>query len=330
MVVLLDGEPAKSHYRKFKIRSLKAGEIDDFKAMEEVIYRRLRKLPRKLPKSFELRKAQKKDQDIIEQKLKKCKGDLREFDYRQWLILKLQDELIGLLRVREVDTKNSALISDLFLDEQFNGQGLSQFLLKKAVSQVKARKYYAICPKNSELEIFERFGFKLARHKPKELVSKSRNNCNYLVYTRQKLDQSFTSVPDLILIDGGKGQLSAALKSSSRFPELKIPICALAKREEQVFIPGKPEPTPITKDSRPGLLLQKIRDEAHRFAVSFNRNLRSSKAHLSALDQIEGIGPTTRKKLLRKFGSLANIKKASDEELLKLVNAKVLYRIKKL
>lgn len=140
-------------------------------------------------------------------------------------------------------------------------------------------------------------------------------------------DPKFSKTPDLIMIDGGKGQLGAALDARDRLG-LFIPMVGLAKKQEIIFVPtlipgshekGKPEYSyhevilPLTS---PGLmLLRKLRDEAHRFAISFHRKLRDKRMHGSVLDEVPGIGPKRRRMLLRTFGSIEGIRRATVEEI---------------
>ncbi len=121
--------------------------------------------------------------------------------------------------------------------------------------------------------------------------------------------------PDLILIDGGKGQLNAALDALKQAGVHDQPIIALAKRLDEVFIPGITESQMIRKESSGLRLLQRIRDEAHRFAVTYHRALRHKRTLYSDLQTISGLGPARRDALLRHFGSIKNIKTASVEEL---------------
>jgi excinuclease ABC subunit C len=122
-------------------------------------------------------------------------------------------------------------------------------------------------------------------------------------------------IPDLVLIDGGRGQLNAALEVRQELALDSIPMASLAKENEEVFIPGDPRPVRIAKDSPALHVLQRARDEAHRFAVGYHRKLRSKEVIISALDEIPGIGPKRKKALLKKFGSIPAIKQASMEEL---------------
>jgi excinuclease ABC subunit C len=122
-------------------------------------------------------------------------------------------------------------------------------------------------------------------------------------------------IPDLVLIDGGKGQLNAALEVRRELGLDSVPMASLAKENEEIFIPGDPQPVYIAKDSPALHILQRARDEAHRFAISYHRRLRHKESISSALDNIPGIGPRRKKALLRKFGSIKAIKESSLEEL---------------
>ena len=122
-------------------------------------------------------------------------------------------------------------------------------------------------------------------------------------------------IPDLVLIDGGKGQLNAALKLRQELGLDSVPMASLAKENEEIFIPGDPQPVYIAKDSPALHILQRARDEAHRFAISYHKKLRHKEGISSALDNIPGIGPRRKKTLLKKFGSIEAIKEASSEEL---------------
>ena len=122
-------------------------------------------------------------------------------------------------------------------------------------------------------------------------------------------------IPDLVLIDGGKGHLGTAIQVLLELGIDEIPLASLAKEEEELFIPENPDPIVLPRNSKALFLVQRARDEAHRFAVTFHRNRRSIKSISSTLDKIAGIGPKRRSLLLKTFGSTAGIKKASIEEI---------------
>ena len=126
-------------------------------------------------------------------------------------------------------------------------------------------------------------------------------------------------VPDLIMVDGGKGQLSSAVEILDRIGITKYNIIGLAKRLEEVFFPGNSEPESISKTSSGLKLLQQVRDEAHRFAITFHRNRRSKRTIKTELTDIKGIGKATAQKLLKEMGSLNAVKEAGKDRLTALV-----------
>jgi excinuclease ABC subunit C len=122
------------------------------------------------------------------------------------------------------------------------------------------------------------------------------------------------AVPDLVIIDGGKGQLSAALDVMRDLGLSDIPVCGLAKREEELFMQDMDEPVRLPRTSQALYLVQRARDEAHRFAITYHRNIRGKAATRSVLDSISGVGPKRKRALLRKFGSVKGIREASVDE----------------
>ncbi len=124
----------------------------------------------------------------------------------------------------------------------------------------------------------------------------------------------FSYPPSLIVIDGGPGQLGRAVKVLDELG-LDIPVIGLAKKMEEVYLPGRPEPLRIARDAEALYLLQQVRDEAHRFAITYHRNLRSKSMVDSILDDVAGIGPKRKRDLLKEFGSLKKIREASVEDL---------------
>ncbi|MEC8767785.1 MAG: excinuclease ABC subunit C, partial [Actinomycetota bacterium] len=130
---------------------------------------------------------------------------------------------------------------------------------------------------------------------------------------------SFSYPPQLLLVDGGKGQLSATvavLKELNLFG--RIPVASLAKRNEEIFLPGKSEPVILPRNSESLYLLQRIRDESHRFAITYHRQLRKKDMKNSVLDGVPGLGPSRRGRLIKEFGSINKIRQATLEDLLKL------------
>jgi excinuclease ABC subunit C len=129
----------------------------------------------------------------------------------------------------------------------------------------------------------------------------------------RRTQQGWT-LPDLVIVDGGKGQLSAGLGALQELGMTDVPIAGLAKRFEELFIPGRAEPIVLPRRSQALYLVQRIRDEAHRFAITYHRNVRGRRALASVFDEVAGIGPARKKALLKRFGSVRRIREASVDE----------------
>lgn len=161
-------------------------------------------------------------------------------------------------------------------------------------------------PKKSD---YRRFKIKTAEGKPDDFLSMKE------VTYRRYVKEADKEPPDLIVIDGGKGQLSSALSVIRTQAKLTVPVIALAERFEYIFTEQSPEPVILPRDSQALYLMQRIRDEAHRFAITYHRKLRGKRNLVSILDNIEGIGEKRRKALFDSFGTLEKIKNAGIEEL---------------
>lgn len=133
-------------------------------------------------------------------------------------------------------------------------------------------------------------------------------------YFRRRLDEG-GDLPDLVVIDGGKGQLGAAREALESIDLSQQPIISLAKRDEEIFLPGRPDAVRLPRRSPALRLLQRARDEAHRFAITYNRQLRTRRTVTSALGEIPGVGPARQQVLLEKFGSMRSIAAAAPEEI---------------
>jgi excinuclease ABC subunit C len=154
------------------------------------------------------------------------------------------------------------------------------------------------------------------------------------VVTRRYGETEDLARPDLILIDGGLGQLAAAMEGLKEVGQQSLPILGLAKsrgeKEERIFLAGRKNPIVLTPTSPATHLLQRIRDEAHRFAITFHRKLRGKSLVASKLDQVIGIGEIRRNRLLNQFGSLDKLAQASDEALQEAgLNAETLVNLRK-
>lgn len=140
----------------------------------------------------------------------------------------------------------------------------------------------------------------------------------------------FARFPDLLLIDGGKGQLSAVYEVLDELGLTHLNLFSLAKQEEEIFRPGDNESIKLSRRSESLMLLQRVRDEAHRFAITYHKTLRDKRTKASSLDLVTGIGPKKKQQLLKHFGSIKRIKEASVEELMKVdgINRKLAENIK--
>jgi len=157
-----------------------------------------------------------------------------------------------------------------------------------------------------------------------------------ILYRRYKrcLEDKELGLPDLVIVDGGKGQLSSALKALDKLNLIgKLNIIALAKKLEEVFIPGDPVPMYVDKNSETLKIIQQLRDESHRFAITFHRNQRSKGFISSELDNIKGIGDKTKEKLYKKFKTIGKIKEADIDSIIECIGkqkGKIVYDFFKL
>ena len=146
-------------------------------------------------------------------------------------------------------------------------------------------------------------------------LAKSKNGAGESTDKSDEAQSAWSSPPDLVLIDGGKGHLGAALQVFLELGIDGIPLSSLAKENEEIFVPHTPEPIVLPRTSQALFLVQRLRDEAHRFAITFHRQRRSKRATASVLDDVSGIGPKRRRMLLRRFGSVTGIREASLDDI---------------
>ena len=125
----------------------------------------------------------------------------------------------------------------------------------------------------------------------------------------------FSYPPNLLLVDGGKGQLNVAVRVLEELGLEDICVASLAKKLEEVYLPGRSEPVIIPRDSEALYLLQQVRDEAHRFAITYHRQLRGKRMTVSVIDGVPGLGPGRKQRLLKEFGSVKKLRELSEEEL---------------
>jgi excinuclease ABC subunit C len=140
-------------------------------------------------------------------------------------------------------------------------------------------------------------------------------------------DEAGWPMPDLIVLDGGKPQLSVVIKSVPGLLQA-VPVVALAKREEEIFVPRKSTPIRLPKDSQELFLIQRIRDEAHRFAIGYYRSKHGRETIKSVLDEVPGLGPEHKRKLISTFGSVEGIRRADDAAVAKVLGEKLTEKLR--
>lgn len=347
MVVFVNGKPRNEHYRSFTIHSMQSGAIDDYRALKEVLTRRLRHAAGGI--SFEEKKwgesgitfgkAHKDEDSRIKEIIERHPHELSQsnIDYKQFLVARHESDIIGFVRLREHEG-GIVELSSLWVDEEHRGSKLGQFLARLLLKSVKKGKVYArLFP---ELEqYYGMIGFRHVLKSPKvfqdrwEAYKKGHPEAVerlVMVYdaAQHKPDASLGTVPNLIVIDGGKGQLGVGVEVLKEF-SLAIPVIGLAKREEEVFVPGKPVSVLFPHDSPGKFLLMRLRDEAHRFANRHRQKRAKTTAFKSQLDNVPSIGLETKQKLLAEFGSVDSIKRQPDEKLSEILSAEQIEMLRK-
>jgi excinuclease ABC subunit C len=331
MVVLCNGKPRNDQYRSFTIHSMQRGAIDDYRALKEVLTRRLRHAAggigyeeEKWKESGTVFGRARKDEAAAISAALERRGEepLPDGVYKEFMVARHESEMTGFVRLKEYEGGALELTS-LWADESA-GEKLPLFLMRMALKSVKKGKVYA-CIDSADEQRYAQVGFRHVLKTPKAFqdhceqhASKNPDASPRMVMMYEALqhkpDVSLGAVPDLLVIDGGKGQLNAVLEVLQAF-SLKIPVIGLAKREEEVFVPGKPVSVIFPQDSQGKFMLMRLRDEAHRFANRHRKKRATKSLFTSALDSVPGIGPEAKKELLSTFGSVDAIKRLPDETL---------------
>jgi len=365
MVVFENGKEKKSDYRSFNITSINTETgIDDFKSLAEALTRRLSRLPEKFLEDWKTEKIKRKqDFEILSEKsvlsffvgahskissdsvgsnnkiVKLISSDFYAVfsDIKPKQILNTIGNIYANVSINSIKHANISLCLDIKNKNTVSIGDLKEFekqtrkLLLDIFIKTKCDAYKIFGVDKHTCEFLENIGFSEKNTEDGEMYMWKDGKLS------TSLTDSFLQVPDLIVIDGGKGQLSSTwnILKKSEYAE-KIKICSLAKREEEVFtiaynvenFESEMYKTDIQKNSNEGHMLQRIRNEAHRFAITKNRAGREKILQKSVLDDIQGIGGKTKKILKQKFGGIVGIREATDEELLTVVSEKVLQRIR--
>ena len=298
MAVFESGFPKKDQYRHFKISLEVSGKPDDFSSMKEVLLRRLKYIrPHSNSNPLKIKK--------------------------QGAFYQIKQEKTELGKIKIL---SSGKLKTFLGDFRLAASVMPDFFSTMAAKIDSKRIYFPI--KQKDISSCEALGLQAVKTEITDV--KIRKGSKWLVYdkSRHHQDDSFKKIPDLVVVDGGKGQLTQAIKATEQY-HLKIPILSLAKKEEEIFLPGQKTPVLLAENDPARLLLQHIRDEAHRFAIEYNRKLRKKDYTVSALEEIPGIGKKTTMRLLKEFGSIENILSLPEEKLSALIGYKSAIKLKK-
>ncbi|MDA1292525.1 MAG: excinuclease ABC subunit UvrC [bacterium] len=310
MVVIKNGKPANKEYRSFTIRTVKEGEVDDYKALKEVLGRRLKYLE-KHDESISISRLKKKERDIWA-KTQKDRLEVPK-DWKEEVIIISKGEADLLTLDARKSTKGKTIYGTLTLHA--SDRDLQHSALDMLEDKAGKLEWYVQCNVSEDLASIH--GLTPSVKPIPDAFTPGKEAVLHRRATTE--DFSLKSIPDLLVIDGGKGQLSTVVEVLKDL-KLEIPVIGLAKREEEVFLPGESFPVDLPKDSQASFLLQRLRNEAHRFANA-HREKRIAKVMIgSALDDVPGIGEKTKKELLQKFGSVDAIQSATDSDLLVVVS----------
>ncbi len=322
MVVMANGTPSNSEYRRFKLTTIPHGKPDDYASMREVLSRRLKYLSKS---TFTLAKATKKYTEAIQKTQNKPTKNKKPepLNLENYILFIKEKSLTGFIEKKDYSSI-SAEITQLWIDDKYDHKQLSHQLLYRFIEKNKTIKKWYIQATDNLKNSYEEFGFnELKNPHEQQGFIKIPHTTLLMIETGKLIEQhkKFSVKPDLIVLDGGKGQLNIGIEVLKDM-DLQIPICSLAKQEEEIFMPHESQSIQLPKDSHALHLMQRIRDESHRFAVSYS-NLAHNKTLISSeLDDLPGIGELSKKKLLNHFGSLHAIKNATMDELARVVGKK--------
>lgn len=347
MVVMINGKPKREHYRSFNMKTLADGEIDDYRALRETLLRRLRYLSAGVPQQrswwksqgVTIGKARKAEQPILEKIVAQNPGTLGPeiIDYHRYIVARdASSDIVACAALFE-DKVKLIEIDPVWVSEKYRGKKLGLLLVQIFLHKQK-KKVYLLCKPALE-DYYASIGFRAVhdvpdylKQKVQDFVERYQQPAEIVMMIepkKNKPDTSFSDRPDLLLIDGGKGQLSTIIDVLKEL-SLDIPLASLAKREEELFIPSEPLPLPVPKDSSARFLLQRLRDEAHRFANDRRKRRQKTAMFHSKLDDVSGIGEILKAKLLKAFGSADFVIAATDKELLTILNSSQLSELRKL
>ncbi len=314
------------------MKTVKEGAIDDYASLSETLRRRLRYLSAGIQdqksswasRGITISKAKKSEQSVIEKITETHPGTLgpERIDYRDYIVARQKTgTIVGFAALFE-DKAKLLEIDPVWVSDEVRGGKLGLLLVQLVLQKLK-KKVYLLCKSDLE-EYYASIGFRSIHDVPEYLEKKVQDFAErfkqppeivmMIEPKKTKLDSSFSERPDLLLIDGGKGQLSAVVSILQEL-QIDIPVAGLAKREEEIFLPGNPISVAVPEGCEARFLLQRLRDEAHRFANDRRERRLSATLTASKLDTVPGIGEATKIALLKKFGSADQVIAAKDADL---------------
>lgn len=317
MVVFENGFPKKDDYRKFKLHINTPGKPDDYASMKEVFSRRFKHLiSSNMNNKIKIAKIASKEKDSIFKDLKTKEDTSTE-------ILKLTSDkkIIGYINIF-TDKNNRRLVKIIKNKDPEIIHNITTQLAKR----LKVKKlYFRVVEKT--IPDYEAAGFRTIKKIPETFSKKRGETIMIFLPSKSHADSSFKKKPDLIIVDGGKGQLNIAVIELNR-QNLEIPLISIAKQNEEIFLPESKNPVIYPKDHPLLNMIRHIRDESHRFAVSYQQNLKIKSTKQSELDEIFGVGDSAKLKLLKHFGSVTAVKSATLYELEQIVGKQKAIKIK--
>jgi excinuclease ABC subunit C len=324
MVVFEKGFPKKEDYRHFKLHQETAGAPDDYASMREIMTRRLKYLkPAISEKETKIRKPTKKEIPIIAKTLK-----VKKLPDKTFFVIEKLGIYSGFIQI-SIQPDKKILIEKIQNDSSAQNTNMCA-IIKKIPEKFKTERVYILID-TKDLERFEDAGCQQINRVPESIAesAKMKKDQSILVYdkTKHSEDKSFKKTPDIIIIDGGKGQLSSALEILKQY-DLKLVLISIAKKEEEIFTPNSSQPINLAKNDPVLHLIEHLRDESHRFAVTYHQKIHLKNTTTSILDTIPGIGYELKMRLLKHFGSPESIKNAPLSEVEKIVGAKAAKKLK--
>lgn len=317
MVVFENGFPKKDDYRKFKLHINTPGSPDDYASMKEVLSRRLKHLKSSnQERKIRIAKLSTKEKTSLNIELKTKDNSSNE-------LLKITSNKIIIGFIKIFTDKNSRRLVEIIKN---NNTDFIHELATQLTKRLKAKKLYFRL-NEQYISDFETAGFQAVKKIPDTFTKNRGETILMFLPFKFQTDSSLNKNPDLIIIDGGKGQLNIARKELA-LQNMEIPLISIAKQNEEIYLADSKNPVIYPKDHPLLNMIRHIRDESHRFAVSYQQNLKLKSTKQSELDEIFGVGDSAKLKLLKQFGSVSGVKNATLYELQQIVGKQKAIKIK--